>query len=114
MPKLKREIFMRPVRMTHRFGDGDDPIQSGEWFNAPYPDGIKSVNLNGKGRFSNQTDGLRVYTAPLSPIDKFKDGKASLAGPRMDMADEMADPVPASTMPRRTQGPLILRRKKGD
>ena len=111
MPRLKREMFMRPNRMTHRFGDGDDPLQAGQYFDAPYPNGIKEANLNGKGAFNGKTKGLHVYTKPMSPIDKFKDGKASLSGPRMDMADEMADPIPASTMPRRTEGPLISRRK---
>ena len=110
MPKLKREMFMRPNRMTHRFGSGDDPLQSQEYFDAPYPKGIKTVNANGKGAFSGKTHGLHVYTKPLSPVN-VRGRDASFSGPRMDMADEMADPVPASTMPRRTQGPLILRRK---
>ena len=113
MPKLKREIFARHTRFTHRFGDTDDPAQGNEYFDMKYLNGIKEANLNGKGRFTGQEKGLHTYTKPLSPIDKFSGSKASLSGPSMDMADEMADPVPASTMPRRTQGPLILRRKKG-
>ena len=111
MPRLKKEMFARPNRMTHRFGKDDDPMQESEYFDAPYPDGIKTVNANGKGRFNGKSRGLHVYTEPLSPIAKASGGNASLSGPRLDMADEMADPMPASTMQRRTQGPLTLRRK---
>lgn len=115
MPTLKREMFLRPNRMTHRFGKSDDPLQANEYFEAPYPNGIKEANLNGKGRYGIKENGLHVYTKPFSPIAKFSGDNASLSGPRMDVADEMADPVPASTMPRRTQGPVIPRRKsKGD
>ena len=111
MPTLKKEMFMRPNRMTHRFGEKDDPIQSGEYFEAPYPNGIKSVNMNGKGRFSGKTKGLRVYTPPFSGVDKAKGGLASFSGPAMDIADEISDPVPASTLMRRTEGPMNHRRK---
>lgn len=112
MPKLKKEIFMRPVRFTHRFGDGDDPVMSAQYFDASYPNGIRSTQQNGKGGFTGQEKGLHPYTAPFSPIDKFKGGKASIGGPALDNADREADPVPASTQPRRTQGPLIRRRKE--
>ena len=112
MPTLKKEMFMRPNRMTHRFGKNDDPLQSGEYFEAPYPNGIKEANLNGKGRFGIKEKGLHVYTQPLSPIAKFSGENASLSGPAMDMADKMADPVPASTEMRRTQGPSITSKKR--
>lgn len=111
MPTLKKEFFMRPNRMTHRFGDTDDPIQGAQYFEAPYPNGIKSVQINGKQRFNGKTHGLHVYTEPFSPVDKAKGGKASFSGPMMDMADKIADPVPMSTIMRRTQGPLNARRK---
>lgn len=112
MPRLKREIFMRPVRFTHRFGERDDPLMPEQTFAAPYVDGIKSVNQNGKGAFNGQQKGLHVYTEPFSPIDKFRGGKASLGGPSLDQPDAIADPVPSSTQMRRTQGPLIHGRKK--
>jgi hypothetical protein len=108
MPRLKREIFMRPTRMVHRFGDGDDPWIQGdtEYFTAPYPNGIKTVNANGKQSFSAKTHGLSVHTEPLSPVSKFRGGKASLSGPKIDSADAIAEAVPPSTRERRTVGPL--------
>ena len=112
MPKLKKEMFARAVRFQHRFGDSDDPLMASQYFDAPYPDGIKTVNANGKGGFTGKEKGLHVYTEPFSGIDKFRGGRASLAGPRTDQADAIADPVPASTQMRRTQGPLIHGRKK--
>lgn len=114
MPKLKREIFLRPTRFTHRFGERDDPLMpvSAQTFAAPCVDGIKSVGQNGKGAFNGKQKGLHVYTEPFSPIDKFRGGKASLGGPTLDEADARTDPIPASTQPRRTQGPLIRRRKE--
>jgi hypothetical protein len=113
MPKLKREMFARPTRFTHRFGDKDDPFQSSEYFDAPYPDGIKSVNQNGKGAFHGKQKGIAVYTEPYSGVDKAKGGKASLSGPRPDVPDAIAETAPASTKMRRTQGPNI-KGKKGD
>ena len=112
MPKLKREMFSRGVRMQHRFGAKDDPLMPGEYFDAPYPDGIKSVNLNGKGRFRGQTHGLHVYTEPFSPVAKANGGNASLSGPRLDNADAISDPIPMSTEMRRTQGPFIKGKKR--
>lgn len=112
MPKLKKEFFSRAVRFQHRFGDGDDPLMASQYFEAPYPDGIKSVNQNGKGAFHGKQKGLHVYTEPFSGVDKFRGGRASLGGPREDTPDAVADPVPSSTQMRRTQGPLIHGRKK--
>ena len=113
MPKLKKEIFARATRFTHRFGDKDDPYQADQYFDAPYPNGIKSVNQNGKGAFNGKSKGLHVYTEPFSGVDKFKGGMASLSGPVLDSPDSVAETLPASTKMRRTQGPLIENTKKG-
>ena len=114
MPKLKKEIFARPNRMVHRFGDKDDPYQSDQYFEMPsLPNGIKTVNANGKGSFTGREKGLAVYTEPFSGVDKFKGGAASLSGPKLDGPDSVAETLPASTKMRRTQGPLIENTKKG-
>lgn len=96
MPKLKREIFLRPPRFTHRFGDNDDPLQSSEYFDMPRPNGIKTVNANGKGGFTGKEKGQHHWPAS-SPVDKAKGGKASLSGPQTDMAAFMAERPPIST-----------------
>lgn len=101
MPKLKKEMFARHVRFQHRFGDTDDPFMSGAYFDAPYPDGIKSVNMNGKGAFSGKQHGLQVLTEPMSGVDKFKGGKASLSGPKPDVPDEIGERIPVSTARRK-------------
>lgn len=104
MPTLKREIFMRPNRMTHRFGEntaGNDPYTGGT-FELPKPIITTSTpNRDGKGGANIQRDGLHVYTPPMSPIAKAKGGNASLAGPRLDLADEVVERPPVSTARRK-------------
>jgi hypothetical protein len=114
MPTLKREIFLRPTRFAQRFGEFDDPLQIGseQTFDMKAPKGIQQTNLNGKGKFNSQTHGLEVNLPVFSPINKFKGGKASFSGPKMDVADGYGSPVPASTEPRRTQGPNWLAENK--
>lgn len=107
MPKLKREIFLRPTRFTHRFGERDDPLMTGseQTFEFKGPVGVKTSNGPAPSPFSIKDKGVSVYTEPFSPVDKFKGGKASLSGPRQDNADRVAETVPASTRERRTAGP---------
>lgn len=104
MPRLKREMFLRGVRMTHRFGSNDDPFQNGEYFDAPYPNGIRSVNMNGRGGFNGKRNGLAVYTEPFSGVDKAKGGKASLSGPKPDRPDMIAEAIPTGTRKRGPKG----------
>lgn len=98
MPKLKKEMFARSVRMTHRFGENDDPVMGGEYFDAPYPNLPKGGGSKG---FTGKQKGLSVYTEPMSGVDKFKGGKASLAGPKPDIADMIAERTPISTKQRK-------------
>lgn len=100
MPKLKKEMFARGVRMTHRFGDGDDPFMGDQYFKMPSaPDGIKTVNANGAGRFNGKAKGL--WTEPSSGVDKFRGGKASLGGPKPDFPDMIAERAPVSSVRRK-------------
>lgn len=100
MPKLKKEIFARPVRFTHRFGDGDDPhiMGNGEYFTAPYGNPMKAGGTKG---FHGKQKGLSVWTEPFSGVDKFKGGKASLSGPKPDLADQEVERPPVSTQRRK-------------
>lgn len=103
MPKLKKEMFARPVRFTHRFGEGDDPhiMGNGEYFDAPYPTLLK---VKGSAGFNGKQKGLSVWTEPFSGVDKFKGGKASLSGPKPDIADETVERPPVSTQRRKVSG----------
>jgi len=115
MPTLKKEIFMRPTRMTHRFGERDDPFQphSEQTFSALYvPPLPKPSRERAPTKLGIKTHGLHVYTEPFSGIHKFRGGNASLSGPTLDNPDAMADPIPASTEMRRTQGPVTPGKKK--
>lgn len=98
MPKLKREMFLRPNRMTHRFGEQDDPITRDEYFEGPYPELLKS---GGSKPMGIKTHGRHAFTEAISPVDKFKGGSASLSGPKLDHADEIAEREPVSTKRRR-------------
>lgn len=100
--KLKKEMFARGCRFQHRFGDKDDPYMDGQYFNAPYPSGVKTSSKNGAGAFYGKKRGLQVWTEPLSPVDKFRGGKASLSGPREDVPDMIAERVPAGTAKRKS------------
>lgn len=108
MPKLKKEFFSRGVRFQHRFGDKDDPwVMPEQYFEMPStPDGIKSVNMNGKGRFRGQQYGLHVHTPPQSSISKARGGHANIGGEKADAADTLAEAIPPSSKERRTTGPI--------
>lgn len=99
MPKLKREFFLRPTRMVHRFGQKDDPVTDAEYFEFQDPRIPKRVK--GTASLGIKEHGLAVYTEPFSGIDKFKGGRASLSGPKPDCADEAGEREPASTKRRR-------------
>ncbi len=106
MPKLKREIFMRPNRMVHRFGDKDDPwVMPEQYFDFEGPKGVKVKNGPTPKPCSIQDYGLKVHTPPQSPVTKARGGRAAF-GPRVDNADTVAEALPPSTRERRTSGPL--------
>lgn len=106
MPKLKKEMFLRGVRMVHRFGDPDDQNVMGQSeyfeFNGPQPP------LSSRNRASQapdiQKNGLHVQTKPQSAVTKFRGGRASLSGPTLDVADSMAQTAPTSTKKRGPEG----------
>lgn len=107
MPRLKREVFLRPTRMVHRFGERDDPLMpfsDQQTFDMGYVDYPKSKNRPQAGPFNSKTKGLHVNVEPFSGVDKHRGGKASFSGPNPDWPDVYGNPVPVSTEMRRTQG----------
>lgn len=105
MPKLKKEIFLRGVRMTHRFGDPDDQNVMGasEYFDFKGPNPMKSSN-SASQKLNIQSQGLHVPTKAQSPVTKARGGRASLSGPTLDVADSMAETEPTSTKKRGPEG----------
>lgn len=98
--KLKRDIFHRGTRMTHRFGPvaEDDPLSLRETFR---PDTPTFPELRSRP-FGVKSQGDYRYCEPLSPIVKPNGGrKASLNGPAPDYAGEAAATIPAGTVKRK-------------
>jgi len=116
MPKLKKEMFARPVRMQHRFGDKDDPwVMPDQYFDFKGPQGLKVKNAPAPAPFGIQEKGLKVHTPPQSPVMKARGGHASF-GPQTDRADTLAEAIPPSSKERRTTGPIatpVTDAKKG-
>jgi hypothetical protein len=100
MNKLKKEIFRRGTRMVHRFdsatGEGDPLGQS--TFDPGFPIGVKAGG--GSRALTMHKDGEHRYDQPLSPIVKYKGGKANLNGPAPDNSDMPAQTIPLGTVKR--------------
>lgn len=104
MPKLKKEIFARQTRFTHRFGEKDDPITDGQYFDFKGPNGLKVSNSPMPKPFTGKEKGLHAWTEPLSPVHKARGGNASLSGPKLDYADAISEATPVGTRKRGPRG----------
>lgn len=103
MPTLKREIFLRPNRMTHRFGEAigrGDPLGA-ESFELNAPKGLRSTNSGHIGRTGIKQNGINRYSESLSAIEKPRGGAASLNGPAPDYAGMVVERPPVSTARRK-------------
>lgn len=96
---MKREMFLRPNRMTHRFGEAEasaDPLGTNTFdYKGPLPGASRRsrpLNLS--------TDGEYRSTPTMSPVEKFRGGCAVLSGPAPDYADALAYPIPPSSKKR--------------
>lgn len=98
---MKREIFRRGVRMTHRFGELEglnDPFSSGT-FDPGFP---ISPSKRRSRSLEVKKDGEYRYCDPQSPIVNQKTGKpASLNGPAPDYSDLPAQTMPLGTVKRK-------------
>lgn len=98
---MKKEWFRRPFRMVHRFHEGereDTPLGL-SIFDPEVP--ISPNKLRSKP-LSVQRHGEYRCLDPMSPIVSTKNGKvASMNGPSPDLADPIAQTIPASTVKRK-------------
>lgn len=97
---MKKEMFRRPTRMVHRFGEleGEGPLD-GQRFDAEIP---RSPRVRSSPALSIKRQGEHRWVDPMSPVVKPGGVKrASLNGPAPDVPDMLAQPIPASTKKRR-------------
>jgi hypothetical protein len=107
MATIKRDIFRRGVRMTHRFEEAvnaGDPFNPGT-FEMPWPKRPDALSEQAPGRPCEvQRDGEHMYREGSSPVCKPNGSAASLNGPTPDLPQIFGMPVPVGT--KRRLGPL--------
>lgn len=102
---MKKDIFRRPQRMTHKFGETekiDDPLGGATFDFYEQHKRTRTTDLSRRGTpCTVQGYGEdRVFTAPRSPVQKPGGGLASVAGPAIDYAEMLARPMPVSSKKR--------------
>lgn len=102
---MKRDIFRRGTRMTHRFGEceNDEPFMPLATFDPKFPTGVTA--RRGSPPLNIQTHGEHRYTPIMSPVVKPGGGVASLNGPAPDEVDRVEMAIPANTKKRTTFRP---------
>jgi hypothetical protein len=98
---MNRDIFSRPFRMTHKFGDLEaqaDPLQQ-RTFEPKFPvrpDQLRSspITRETHGELRNN------WSKPKSTISKPNGSLADFGGYDNDNAQRIASPIPASTVKR--------------
>jgi hypothetical protein len=96
---MKRDIFSRAPRFTHKFGELEersDPMQKNT-FNFPSPKFPQSKSR----QLHVQQHGEYSYRPESSPVCKANGGYATLNGPAPDHAEEAARPIPVGTKKRK-------------
>lgn len=96
---MKRDIFSRPARFVHKFGELEtrsDPIEVNTFkFPTPTFPQRKSPQLH------VQQHGEHSYRPESSPVCKANGGYATLNGPAPDKAEELGRPIPVGTKRRK-------------
>jgi hypothetical protein len=99
---MKRDIFRRAVRMTHKFGaiEGDsDPLYGrGHVFEPQFPE--RPDQLSSRPITIQQQGEYRYFSQPGSAVAKPNGQLASINGPAPDYADALASPIPVGTSQR--------------
>jgi hypothetical protein len=99
---MKRDIFRRGVRMTHKFGEIEgrsDPVYGNEGvFDPKFP---VSPTQQHSPPLTIQSHGeFRYFSEPGSAVAKPTGSLASLNGPQPDYAGAIAFPIPMGTRQR--------------
>jgi len=109
MPRLKKDIFCRGVRMQHQFGElaesqrNDQFIRSTEVFEAPWPKRVDELSKPGKC-YEVQQYGQYGYRPEYAAVEKANNKLATIDGKVPDTAQAFAMPIPVGT--KRRLGPL--------
>ena len=96
---MMRDIFRRGVRMVHKFGETErvsDPYGS-RTFDPPTPIFPQQRSAPITSKQYGEHD---PFDPPKSPIEKFRGGLASQAGPAPDIPGAIAAPIPSGTKKR--------------
>lgn len=100
---MKREIFQRAVRMTHKFGateKRDDPLGT-----RTFDPGFPVFPTQRSAPITQRRQGECEYRPAPSAVQKPGGRFASKSGPAPDYAEMVAASVPASTKKRTTYKP---------
>jgi hypothetical protein len=97
---MNRDIFRRPMRMTHKFGETErinDPLGVNTFeFKGPMPSSARRsapVTVQQQGQHD-------VFNPPRSPVQTPGGRITSVNGPAPDMAEAIGAPMPVSTKKR--------------
>lgn len=96
---MKKDLFSRNTRMTHRFKqiEGDDPL-GGQTFDPQFPKAISTLRSK---PLTPKAHGVHRYCEPMSPVISPSGHRASLNGPAPDYADAAVAQVPANSKKRK-------------
>lgn len=103
---MKRDVFKRGTRMTHKFGeteDINDPVQRNTF---PFFEDQKCVRPERLSEFGHSCEVQdygehEMFNPARSPVQKPNGQFASNNGPAPDMAEGIAAPIPFSTKKRK-------------
>lgn len=97
---MKRDIFNRGVRMTHKFGETekiDDPFNTGTW-DPPWPKSVGELSKPGHSCEIGEY-GVHSYRPDSSPVQKPGGDMAVTNGPNPypDLPEMLGRPIPVGT-----------------
>lgn len=96
---MKKDLFSRAARMTHRFkGLESDDALGGQTFNPQFP---KALTTHSSKPLTAKNHGVHRYCEPLSPVVSPSGRRASTNGPAPDYADMAVAQVPVNSKKRK-------------
>ena len=102
---MRKDIFRRPQRMVHKFGETekiDDPLgrQTFDFYEQHKRTRTSELSQRTPPCTVQGYGEARTYSEPRSPVEKFSGGLASVAGPAIDYAEALARPMPVPSKKR--------------